>query len=489
MRLFQVCLEKSLSDNILPDVKEQTMTNTELEVAKIMDKVASTISKAGNYNINLDLSKWNQLQRHDLNKHLFGELDRLHGRKNLYHDSHLWFNRCIVLLGSRLTPPRIGNDQLPEEGDYCHYDQLGGFEGMRQKAWTISTIMIIKLALEECHIQGETTGQGDNQMIHIKLSGDQVSDPKRYITMLLNTLDNLFERGGLKLKLHETWYPKNLFEYSKVRYYKAIRLDDSLKRLNRMIPDINEGFPSIQSLLTSASTCTENLSRNCLSPVLPLFLYSLEAANIFSRKNLVDKDKLGLCALLNAPSIFGGLPLSNIFQHCQRGFSDPLTLWLRVWQVIRESNPQVYSAILHLLPCSIKNDVDSVRLVEDMYSLNIVGLTNFERETREIIEEFLPSYVTNPQVTKLIGANREDLVELCDKLITMRPYIANLAHEILQNSKEGIQLQLIGSFTNIQTINRLINDDPEYPRTIFELGKDKDNEALRILKGRIRNLQ
>lgn len=74
MRLMQVCLEKALNDNILPSIREQTMTNTELEVAKRMDKVASTISRDGNYNINLDLSKWNQLQRHSFNHYLFSKL-------------------------------------------------------------------------------------------------------------------------------------------------------------------------------------------------------------------------------------------------------------------------------------------------------------------------------------------------------------------------------------------------------------------------------
>lgn len=311
MRLMQVCLEKSLSDNVLPFIREQTMTNSELEVAKRMDKVASKIAKQGNYNINLDLSKWNQLQRHDLNKYIFAELDRLHGRENLYSDSHLWFNRCMVLLSSRLTPPRIGDDGEPEEGDYCHYNQLGGFEGMRQKAWTITTIMIIKLALRECSLEGETMGQGDNQVIHLRLTPEQESDPKKYIKLLLNSLDNLFERAGLKLKLQETWYSKNLFEYSKVRYHKSIRIDDSLKRLNRLIPDINEGFPSLQSLLTSNSTTTENLSRSCLSPCIPFFIYSLELGNIFRRKGLLDpkQDKIRLLALMNIPSIFGGLPL------------------------------------------------------------------------------------------------------------------------------------------------------------------------------------
>lgn len=488
MRLMQVCMEKSLSDNILPYIREQTMTNTELEVAKRMDKVASHLKEKGHANLNLDLSSWNQLNRHELNKYLFQELDDLHGRKNLYSDSHLWFNRCMVLLSSRLTPPKIGPDGEPLAGDYCHYNQFGGFEGMRQKAWTLTTIMIIKIALEECNIHGEVMGQGDNQIIHIRLSTEQQGRPHFYIKLLLNSLDYLFISAGLLLKLQETWYSQNLFEYSKVRYYKSIRIDDSLKRLNRMIPDINEGFPSLQSLITGVSTTTENMSRNYVSPVTPFFLYSLELGNTLKRKGILDlksRETDKLCALMNIPSILGGLPLSNMYQHCQRGCPDPLTIWLKVIETIRKNSPRIYNHILHLIPCNIKATYDPVKLVEDIYSLNIVGMPNFERKAREIIEEFLPTYVTNPKVIRLLGADRSDLEALCSILTTMRPYVANLAHEILRNSNEGVQLQLIGSFSNLQTINRMINEDPNRTETIFSLGKFKDAEAIEVLKKRL----
>lgn len=148
---------------------------------------------------------------------------------------------------------------------------------------------------------------------------------------------------------------------------------------------------------------------------------------------------------------------------------------------------RVYRTLMQLLPTQIKTEIDPVRIVEDMYSLNIVGLPNFEREAREIVEEFLPRYITNPQVTKLLGASREDLFILCEQLITMRPYIANMAHEILKNSNEGIQLQLIGSFSNVQTINRLINEDQSRDVTIFTLGKGKDNDAIVLIKKRLEN--
>ena len=256
-----------------------------------------------------------------------------------------------------------------------------------------------------------------------------------------------------------------------------------------MVPDINEGFPSLQSLLTSASTTTENLSRNCSSPCVPFLLYSLEAGNIMRRKNLIKpiEDKIRLPILLNIPSIFGGLPISNMYQHCQRGCPDPLPIWLKIWRVIKNQYPEVYHGLLQVLPCTVKEPIDPIRLVEDMYSLNISGLPNFERRARELVEDFLPGYVTNPQVLKVLGANREDLEKLCSILITMKPFIANLAHEILKNSNEGIHLQLIGSFSNIQTINRMINEQSEETETIFHAGSLKDKEAIQVLDRRFKS--
>ncbi|CAG4958843.1 unnamed protein product [Colias eurytheme] len=211
--------------------------------------------------------------------------------------------------------------------------------------------------------------------------------------------------------------------------------------------------------------------------------------NTIKRKGILDlrtRETDKLCALMNIPSVLGGLPLSNMYQHCQRGCPDPLTIWLKIIGVIKRTSPKVYNCILHLIPCVVKADYDPVKLVEDIYSLNILGMPNFERKARELIEEFLPTYVTNPKVIRLLGADRSDLESLCNILTTMRPYVANLAHEILRNSNEGVQLQLIGSFSNLQTINRMINEDPTRTETIFSLGKLKDAEAIEVLRRRLK---
>ncbi|CAD7091699.1 unnamed protein product [Hermetia illucens] len=423
MRLFQVALEKGVSDNIFRYIKEQTMSNTELEVAKRMDNVSSSIGKKGDYNINLDLSKWNQFQRHDLNKYIFREFDLLHGLNNCYEDSHHWFNRCTVILGSRLTPPEPGEDGMPLPGPYCHYDQFEGFEGMRQKCWTTTTIMIIKLALSEHNLKGDIMGQGDNQVVHLTLDKDQEFDVTKTIRGFLNTLDVFFNSAGVKLKLSETWASKYLFEYSKIRFYKGVRIDDTLKRLNHMLTDINEGFPSLNSYMSTISACTENISRNHESPLLSFFFYSVELGNVFSRKNMISALKtISLLPLLNIPSIFGGLPISNMYQHSQRGCADPLTIWLRIWRVIKETAPVTFNAVLHLLPCTQKAEVDPISLIEDIRSINIVSLPNFERECRELVETLLPKLIKNPKVAVHFGVNRDDLLALCEILISMRPF-------------------------------------------------------------------
>lgn len=55
----------------------------------------------------------------------------------------------IGVLSSRLTPPMIRDNGNQSKETFLIMINMVVFEGMRQKAWTLSTIMIIKLALDQ----------------------------------------------------------------------------------------------------------------------------------------------------------------------------------------------------------------------------------------------------------------------------------------------------------------------------------------------------
>lgn len=104
--------------------------------------------------------------------------------------------------------------------------------------------------------------------------------------------------------------------------------------------------------------------------------------NIYRSRKLLDpkNDKIRLVALLNIPTNFGGVPLSNMYQHCKRGCTDPLTIWLKVWYILLVNYPEVCNIMATLLPCKVRASMDPFSLVEDIHGLNINRLPNYERK-------------------------------------------------------------------------------------------------------------
>lgn len=102
------------------------------------------------------------------------ELDNRLGHDNFYEDVHLHIQRSHIVGNSRVNPPKIGRDGLPEPGFNCNINQYGRLEGMHQKFWTLSTICLIKATAEDLDINIDSLGQGDNQVIIINWKKSQM---------------------------------------------------------------------------------------------------------------------------------------------------------------------------------------------------------------------------------------------------------------------------------------------------------------------------
>lgn len=61
-----------------------------------------------------------------------------------------------------ITPQWDGDTILPDVGTWSYH--LGGMEGMRQKGWTIFTVVRLKHICEQLQIPFQHLGQGDNQV-------------------------------------------------------------------------------------------------------------------------------------------------------------------------------------------------------------------------------------------------------------------------------------------------------------------------------------
>ena len=211
------------------------MTERELEQLR---RMRATVHKQGkNLEVlNLDLSKWNSTFCHTLVYYYGKSIDEMFGFSNLFTNNHYWFLTYNVFSNSRLFPPDYDiTTKYPIPGKYYYNNHLGGFEGIRQKFWTLITICIIRLTSDELSLKINIICQGDNQVVLIKYKPNQIKRQSEVRNLFLSTLDYNFGQVNIKLKLEETWYSKRLFEYCKVRYLEDISISQGTKKAARLI--------------------------------------------------------------------------------------------------------------------------------------------------------------------------------------------------------------------------------------------------------------
>jgi len=142
---------------------------------------------------------------------MLSSLDALFGLKVCFRELHQWFQRCALIGGSRTRPPRIALDGLPEEGRYCPRRHEGGPEGMGQKIWTLVAQLLIRYFMVLCGLRGSIFGQGDNQVIVLRLTKDQSTQRPLFRT---SSEFSLLRQESAKKNTYrnetESWYSNRL---------------------------------------------------------------------------------------------------------------------------------------------------------------------------------------------------------------------------------------------------------------------------------------
>lgn len=496
-RLIQTVLELNVAEGIFPYVPQQSMVDGEIRnTRRILEQVK--MLQSGSQFVSLDLKKWCLFQRHESTSFIGEMYDELFGFKQLYTQSHLFFNSSNVFTTNRLAPPDFTSSGEPIPGPLFLNNFIGGMEGMQQKKWTHVTECLIQLTLEKSGVQGEIMGQGDNQVIILKFKKHEPdTDCNKVRSNFLMNLDSNFKKIHHELKEKETWFSRHLHEYSKQRIYKGVAVSNSTKKSCRIIPDINDGLFSITSSCATLNTITEGIARADYNADVAFYLNQFLLANYILRKDLIDYDKTGMLttneslkmrALLMTPADFGGLPLSTYYSHSVRGNDDKVVLWIDLLKFIKDTDNPLYRCVLsiwqHVKPAQ-KDPLSMRRLIEDVYSLNISSLPSSERKIKEMTLEYLKSgSVTNPAIKKLYFSNlSKSYNEIIITLSSMKPMYPQLAHEILKNSNAGTLLQLQNKLTATKTIEKIVSmNNPG--DNLIDLIMRENSEVIRILRGK-----
>ncbi|KAK9737474.1 Mononegavirales RNA dependent RNA polymerase [Popillia japonica] len=186
-------------------------------------------------------------QRSGNNLAIATALDELFGLKRIYKECHDRIQSCFIMGNSRVNPPKIGKNGYPEPGFNCHTNQYGGLEGMRQKLWALTTLMVILHTGRLLNIDIEILGQGDNIVVLVHWKFYQKSSRAILRQEFLDQLEINFTNMGLTMKQSETWVSSRLFEYGKNRWLNGVQVSQGTKRASRVISDENDGLSTFES--------------------------------------------------------------------------------------------------------------------------------------------------------------------------------------------------------------------------------------------------
>jgi hypothetical protein len=277
-RLYQTSTEHNIVQ-VMKYFPYQTMTISELELLKILGTMSRCVASGPQDNtipINLDIKKFNMQFREPMVNPVFRELDNIFGFAWVYQDTHAGFDRSLYMTNLQTRPPHLASGRDPFPGMYCHYFQMGGFEGMRQKGWTIVTQMWILDFAYTHRYWVHLIGQGDNQVILWRPTQFHRRDIKAETKLFMERLTTYMETVQLPLKPEESWFSRYLFQYNKESYYRRAHVPNGIKYAIKMSPDSNELIDTLDNKVAAIATVAETTARRDPSAIPAYFMYALE---------------------------------------------------------------------------------------------------------------------------------------------------------------------------------------------------------------------
>ncbi|MFZ6846590.1 hypothetical protein, partial [Undibacterium sp. RuTC16W] len=133
----------------------------------------------------------------------------------MFSESQLYLANGYVLPEIDETKNRL------KDGLTVWSDHKGGIEGLRQKGWTIFTIVALKYVASVNGISCNLMGQGDNQVMILNYKKNTTDPPRIKHQEFLRTLDQFLSLIGPPLKPEETWTSSNFFAYGKFPVLKG----------------------------------------------------------------------------------------------------------------------------------------------------------------------------------------------------------------------------------------------------------------------------
>ncbi|DBA36583.1 TPA_asm: L [Artemisia betacytorhabdovirus 1] len=511
MRSYIVVTESMLSENILQYIPGITMTHSLLQLTKEMVRVtwrqkdSSQISRT--FCINMDFEKWNLNMREEATHGVFSELGKLFGLPDLYNKTYSIFKESMVYLADGSFIPPIDKDTLEPLtlSDELYLGHGGGFEGLRQKGWTIFTVVIISKICQRLNIDWKLMGQGDNQVLMVTIYSKYArrygidseickKDISSQLKKLMETLIDEFKEVGLPLKPLETWISDTFFSYGKTPLYKGVPCASSLKKISRVFFFSNEDLMTLDNALGAVGANAQSAVMGDVHPVIPYMIakwQQIMCTRIFRRYHPLIGDSLerritgefvmsrteksthkipgnidmnNIDLLMSIiPKTLGGYNTINYFRMMMRGFPDPQNMdyqWLNEFYSGIPDGHNLKEGVGNFLLILLNDTINYTYLMQDVTGLNLYVPTNSTQVVKDMIHRTIDKMDFDSEFSgwfKVVLKNSEKSVieDLTEKLCEPEQLNVRLWHDIISSSIYGYCDSITSKIDKTVTLSRI----------------------------------
>ncbi|DAZ90635.1 TPA_asm: polyprotein [Apera virus 1] len=431
MRMYFVLTEELIAKHILSYFPEITMKDPLNVQQRKIWKVGGKGQNKYNPNINIDFEKWNLNMRDEFTGGLFKQFDRIFGFSNLISRTHEIFKKSFIYSSSGKYNPKINETGFVMDPPMAYTGHLGGFEGLRQKGWTIATVVLLAYTAYSNSIQMCLLGQGDNQVLKLYMpikkwnnlnytEEARIQESRELTNKYIKEMHVNFTDAGLPIKIRETWVSTRLFMYGKSMYLNGECQPQWMKKLLRTYALTNEGTMTMSGMIGTIATNMAAAAGASSHPdiMYALFLYmaewtadfvftyhpftreTLEPGKIYEfyipgDRKLYKTDPLCIKRLMTTmlmiPTAAGGSVTQPLTGFIFRGFPDHASeayTWIKLLKSVKSPFQSLFENWYSFLP---NDTIEADMLVQSPWSLNHKKLPTPGIQSREMVRDWMVS--------------------------------------------------------------------------------------------------
>ncbi|AZL49346.1 RNA-dependent RNA polymerase [Cuiaba virus] len=496
LRQYFVVTELLIKKHFLPLFDGLTMADDmNTVITKMISKTGGqdeeSCKKVITISNHLDYEKWNNNQRGKSNNPVFKVMGQFLGYPNLILRTHEFFEKSLIYFLNRPDLMCVYQGEIQNKTDIrvCWNGQDGGLEGLRQKGWTITSMLMLNRLPRKNNTLIKTLAQGDNQIVvtsyrprtwenevERQMIYNEIFDNNEKIMKEVTICAN---KMGLRVKKEECMQSIGYLNYGKVLIIKGIIHPIISKRVARISSISNDQLPTMANILSTVGSSILSVSHFSIDmkSMFKLYvfffalvrriweLYDCIIGESISALIPVDTDQRMkyLVKLMFLDPSLGGICGMSLSRFLIRGFPDPITEGLCFWKItynntkdkvlkavcIEAGNPK----LLAFRPAHFR------KIIENPSALNLPGSMSPALMLKEkILEEMIKERHTykNSIVRNSIDYYSQEHQNIITWLLNLTPLYPKFVSEFYSSTFLGIALSHIGMFQNARTIRNIM---------------------------------